>query len=150
MVNGVFFFWLLKLCNKRYKKGKVKLQTKNTNLEENLQEINQWFYNLNNSPRQTCHPILAHILCPSQPVFSFSAACLAGKTAHTNVIAVGLTRLGLKSMIFLIECEHTNHYITTSMFFSFKDIFTMTHIISDQYTCRNKNNNNANIFIIVT
>jgi hypothetical protein len=39
IVNGVFF-WLLKLCNKRYKKGKVKLQTKNTNLEENLQEIN--------------------------------------------------------------------------------------------------------------
>jgi hypothetical protein len=54
------------------------------------------------------HPILTHILCPSQPVFAFSAACLVGKTAHTNVIAVGLTQLGLKSMIYLIECEHTN------------------------------------------
>ena len=47
-----------------------------------------------------------------------SKCCLfSGEAANTNFIFYGLTWLGLKPLIYLIQVEHDNHYITNAVLF---------------------------------
>jgi hypothetical protein len=57
------------------------------------------------------------ILIPSQPIFALSPLCcvLSGEATNTNVIVLGLTRLGLEPTIYLTRGEDVNHYATDAV-----------------------------------
>ena len=61
---------------------------------------------------------LWHIIpIPSQPVVALSTCCcvLSGEAINTNLIVLGLTRPGLKSVIYRTRGEHAYHYATDAV-----------------------------------
>jgi len=73
---------------------------------------------------------------------------LSRETTNTNLIVFGLTRLGLKPMIYCTLGEHTNHY-TTDAVFAVITIGGLLYVITSPITLELKKTNDKFIFVLL-